>query len=238
MKGLIYETQMSLWGKPKVIGYDNGSIAVKDIHRDTANAIIIDNHYSHKIYNASYIHLGVYVGGELTGVLQYGSAMNPASGASVVSGTSIENFLELNRMWLDDKAGRNSESQAISCSIKYIKHRYPQVKWIQSFADERCHCFGIVYQAASFKYYGEHTNVFWELDGEFYHNINMTLSTESRRYKNNVGGARTLQENKERAIKHELRQFRYIKFLDKRWESRCLLTEQPYPKHYMAADDI
>lgn len=52
------------------------------------------------------------------------------------------------------------------------------------------------------------------------------------------GGARTLQENKERAIKHELRQFRYIKFLDKRWESRCLLTEQPYPKHYMAADDI
>ena len=44
MKGLIYETQMSLWGKPKVIGYDNGSIAVKEIHRDTANAIIIDNH--------------------------------------------------------------------------------------------------------------------------------------------------------------------------------------------------
>ena len=114
--------------------------------------------------------------------------MNPASGASVVSGTSIENFLELNRMWLDDKAGRNSESQAISCSIKYIKHRYPRVKWIQSFADERCHCFGIVYQAASFKYYGEHTNVFWELDGEFYHNVNMTISTESQRYKNNVGG--------------------------------------------------
>lgn len=181
---------MTLWGKPKVIGYDNGSIAVKEIPRDKANAIIIDNHYSHKIYNASYIHLGVYVGGELTGVLQYGSAMNPASGASVVSGTSIENFLELNRMWLDDKAGRNSESQAISCSIKYIKHRYPQVKWIQSFADERCHCFGIVYQAASFKYYGEHTNVFWELDGEFYHNINMTLSTESQRYKNNVGGGK------------------------------------------------
>ena len=179
---------MSLWGKPKVIGYDNGSIAVKEIPRDKANAIIIDNHYSHKIYNASYIHLGVYVGGELTGVLQYGSAMNPASGASVVSGTSIENFLELNRMWLDDKAGRNSESQAISCSIKYIKHRYPRVKWIQSFADERCHCFGIVYQAASFKYYGEHTNVFWELDGEFYHNVNMTISTESQRYKNNVGG--------------------------------------------------
>ena len=92
MKGLIYETQMSLWGKPKVIGYDNGSIAVKEILRDTANAIIIDNHYSHKIYNASYIHLGVYVGGEVTGVLQYGSAMNPASGASVEASASSKTY--------------------------------------------------------------------------------------------------------------------------------------------------
>lgn len=189
-KGLIYETQMSLWGKPKVIGYSNGYIYTKEIPREQANAIIRANHYSHKTYNASFIHLGVFLNDELVGVLQYGSAMNPASGASVVTGTSIENFLELNRMWLDDKAGRNSESQAISCSIKYIKHRYPRVKWIQSFADERCHCFGIVYQSASFKYYGEHTNVFWELDGEFYHNVNMTIRTDSQRFMRNVGGGK------------------------------------------------
>ena len=135
-----------------------------------------------------YNHKDVFVDDNLVGVLQYGAAMNPASGNSVVSGTQIENFLELNRMWIDDSAGNTSESQAISCSIRYIKHRYPKVKWIQSFADERCRCYGIVYQACSFSYYGEHANIFWELDGEYYHNINMTIAKDSQRYINNVGG--------------------------------------------------
>ena len=232
-KGLIYSEQLQFFGKPDVIGYSNGTIYVKEIEREIANKIIIKNHYSHKVYNASYIHLGVFIEDKLIGVLQYGSAMNPASGDSVVSGTKIENFLELNRMWLDDCAGNTSESQAISCSIKYIKHRYPKVKWIQSFADERCGCYGIVYQASSFNYYGEHINIFWELDGEYYHNINMTIAKDSKRYINNVGGgAKYLQENKERAIKHELRQFRYIKFIDKSWKKRCCLKELPYPKYY------
>ena len=187
-KGLIYDNQLSLFGKPEIIGYSNGNLEVREIERERANAIIIKNHYSHKVYNASYIHLGVFVDNNLVGVLQYGSAMNPASGNSVVEGTQIENFLELNRMWIDDSAGNTSESQAISCSIRYIKHRYPKVKWIQSFADERCGCYGIVYQACSFAYYGEHINIFWELDGEYYHNINMTIAKDSKRYINNVGG--------------------------------------------------
>ena len=187
-KGLIYDTQLSLFGKPEIIGYSNGNLLVREIERERANAIIIKNHYSHKVYNASYIHLGVFIDNNLVGVLQYGSAMNPASGNSVVEGTQIENFLELNRMWIDDSAGNTSESQAISCSIRYIKHRYPKVKWIQSFADERCGCYGIVYQACSFAYYGEHINIFWELDGEYYHNINMTIAKDSQRYINNVGG--------------------------------------------------
>ena len=187
-KGLIYDNQLSLFGKPEIIGYSNGNLEVREIERERANAIIIKNHYSHKVYNASYIHLGVFIDNNLVGVLQYGSAMNPASGNSVVEGTQIENFLELNRMWIDDSAGNTSESQAISCSIRYIKHRYPKVKWIQSFADERCGCYGIVYQACSFAYYGEHINIFWELDGEYYHNINMTIAKDSQRYINNVGG--------------------------------------------------
>ena len=191
-KGLIYDTQLSLFGKPEIIGYSNGNLAVLEIERERANAIIIKNHYSHKVYNASYIHLGVFIDNNLVGVLQYGSAMNPASGNSVVEGTQIENFLELNRMWIDDSAGNTSESQAISCSIRYIKHRYPKVKWIQSFADERCGCYGIVYQACSFAYYGEHINIFWELDGEYYHNINMTIAKDSQRYINNVGGGKIL----------------------------------------------
>ena len=41
-----------------------------------------------------------------------------------------------------------------------------------------------------------------------------------------------LRKNKERATKKSLRQFRYIKFIDKREKKNCLLKQMPYPKHY------
>jgi len=232
MKGYIYSAQIPMFGHKDIIGYGTDEFCVKEIEKDVANKIIIDNHYSKKVYNATYIHLGVFIENKLLGVLQYGYAMNPASCGSVVEGTEMNQYLELNRMWLDDMAKKNSESMAISYSIKYIKGKLKIIKWIQSFADERCGGLGIVYQACSFRYYGEHTSSFWELENTMYHNTSMTVSKKSERYKNNVGGCRYLQTNKEEATKHDLRQFRYIKFLDKSWVNKCNHKEQPYLKHY------
>ena len=86
------------------------------------------------------------------------------------------------------------------------------------------------HQACSFDYFGEHTSDFWELDGVVYHNIQMTVSEDSHRYK---GEARYLQQNKDRATKMQLRQFRYIKFLKQNSKKYCLLKQQEYPKHYL-----
>jgi len=229
-KGYIFSPQLSLYGEREIIGFGDSNFAVKEISRDIANDTIKRNHYSGKVYNATYIHLGVFIEGKFLGVLQYGYAMNPASGGSVVTGTGLDQYLELNRMWLSDEAKRNSESMAISYSLKFIRGKYPKVKWIQSFADERCGGFGIVYQACSFDYFGEHISDFWELDGVVYHNIQMTVSKGSKRYK---GEAVKLQENKQRATKMTLRQFRYIKFIDQRWKSKCTLKQCEYPKHYL-----
>ena len=232
-KSYIYSEQSSLWGNPECIGFGSESFYVKEIDRNLANDVIVKNHYSKKTYNGTYINLGLFENNVLNGVLQYGYAMNPASCSSVVSNTEMNEYLELNRMWLSDEINvKYPESQAISMSISYIKKKYPKIKWIQSFADERCGGFGIVYQACSFSYYGEHTSTFWELDNIVYHNTSMTVSKKSQRYKNNVGGCQYLQINKEKAIQHDLRQFRYIKFLDQREKKKCLLKEQPYPKHY------
>ncbi len=228
----IKSAQLTLCGigGADIIGFGQKDFYIMEIDRKLANKIIIENHYSHKIYNATYIHLGVFIGGKLLGVLQFGYAMNPASQASVVKNTAIDEYLELNRMWLDDKAPRNSESKAISYAIKYIKKKFKgKIKWIQSFADERCGKYGIVYQACNFKYYGEHKSDFWELDGVVYHNIQMTVSKGTKRYSKEVA---YLQENKERAIKMTLRQFRYLYFIDKRKEKDCCLKELPYLKHY------
>ena len=229
-KGYIYSIQNTLFGSRDVIGFSNGKLYVKEIDRHLANKIIEENHYSHKFYNNSYIHLGVWIDNVMVGVLQYGHAMNPSSGSNIVKGTKNYQYIELNRMWLSDKAPRNSESMAISCSIKYIKNKYPLIKWIQSFADERCGCLGIVYQACSFDYYGEHLSTFWELDGKIYHN---TVAT-AKKDKAGAKGYYEFKKNKDSGNINKLhfRQFRYIKFIDQRWKKKCLLEEKEYPKYY------
>lgn len=230
MKQYIYSEQPSLIGQSDIIGFGSDDFYIKEIDRKIANKIIIENHYSKKIYNATYINLGVFMGGGCVGVLQYGYAMNPASCSSVVKDTKIDEYLELNRMWLSDDAPRNSESMAISYSIKYIKRRYPKIKWIQSFADERCGLYGVVYQACNFIYYGEHTSDFWEWDNEVFHNIQMTVKEGTKRFTTRV---KELQENKDKAIRHKLRQFRYLYFIDRREIKNCLLAAQQYPKSYI-----
>jgi len=226
-KGYIESNNYVLFGKNNIVGYSNGKIYVKVIDRNLANELIKKHHYSKKFYSASYIHLGVFDNNnKLVGVIQYGYAMNPASAESIVSDTRKHEYLELNRLWIDDFMDKNTASMAISCSIKYIKRAYPKIKWIQSFADERCKRFGIVYQACSFDYYGSHESLFWEINNEFYHNSLMTRNPELTK------AAAFCQEHKDIAIKHTFRQFRYIKFLDRRYKKKCKLKEHSYPKHY------
>jgi adenine modification enzyme len=217
--------QMTLFGADDVIGFGTDNFYIKEVSREMASEIIIQNHYSKKIYTASIIHLGVYSAGELVGVLQYGYAMNPNSMASVVKNTMIDEYLELNRMWFIDSSGKNDKSRAISFSIKFIKRKYPKIKWIQSFADERCHKYGIVYQAANFIYCGGHSSIFWELDGIYYHNSLMTRNPEM------TPAAKFIQENKSKTKKHTFRQFRYIFFI-KNVKRDLLLKVEKYPKHY------
>lgn len=223
--GYLFDPAASLLGRREAIGFGEAEFNVRTIDRDLANRIIIANHYSRRIYRASTLHLGVFIGGELVGVLQYGFAMNPASADSVVAGTGLREYLELNRMWLDDRAPRNSESRALAFSIRLIRRVRPEVKWIQSFADERCGLFGTVYQAAGFSYHGEHRGIFWELDGEFYHN---SLATNGKTAK--TPRAAHLRANLDRATRLELRQFRYLRFLKPRFAKGCRHPVRPFPK--------
>lgn len=223
-KGYLFDTQGALFGERRAIGFGSAAFHIREIPRDLACDVIKQNHYSGRIYGGTYIHLGLIVSGELLGVLQYGYAMNPASMASVVSGTKLDEYLELNRMWLDDRAPRNSESKALAYSMRYIRRAYPRIKWVQSFADERCGLFGTVYQAANFSYCGEHTSRFYELDGEFYHHSLLDRAAGA--------GPRGehLRRNISRAAAHDLRQFRYLYFLKKGAEKGLRHKVQPFPK--------
>ena len=228
-KDYIYSDQLTMFGKRKVIGFGSDEFCVKEIEKSLSNKIIIDNHYSHKVagFATTYIYLGVFINNELLGTLQFGFAMNPASAKNIVKNTGIYEHLELNRMWIDDKGGRNTESRALSYAIKYIRANYPKIQWIQSFADERCGGLGIVYQAANFKYYGEHISEFYSLGDEFIHKIAITNKSDNR------PEYLRIRERSDELVKHTFRQFRYIYFIKNNKIKDCLLKEQPYPKHYL-----
>lgn len=219
-----------MWGDPELLGFGSDDFYIKEIDRDLANNIIETNHYSKKCFNNSYIHLGLYVNNINKGCLQYGHLMNNNSVSNIVSETKNGEAIELNRMWIADNVGKYPESRAISYSLKYIRRKHPKIKWIQSFADERCGGFGIVYQACSFGYYGEHLSEFYEYEGQYYHK---TMFTNLGRSGSHSFKAKNMRANVDKAKKIKFRQFRYIKFLDQRVKKKCLLKEQPYPKHYI-----
>ncbi|HEX8484663.1 hypothetical protein [Sphingomonas sp.] len=213
------------------LAFGSADFFVGLLDRQIACDLIRAHHYSQRVAAASILHLGVWLAGELQGVLQYGYAMNPASAGSVVAGTAIDEYLELNRMWLAEAAPRNSESRALAASISLIRRVRPRVKWIQSFADERCGLFGTVYQAAGFTFHGEHRSTFWKLDGEWFHNTHMTV-----RGKRALGPRPAyLQANRDRAVPHVLRQFRYLRFLQTRFAKGCRHPARPFPKPDYAA---
>lgn len=220
----------TLFGPDEVIGAESGEIAVALITKDEADAIIRSGHYSHSVVWSSNVHLGVYADGELIGAMQFGPAMNPASGARVVAESTTESWLELNRLWLTDDKPPNTSSRAISCALRVIRHRQQKVEWVQSFADERCGKYGGVYQACSFLYCGEHTATFYEIDGEWFHKSMLSRPAVDKRGWRSGPKVAWFKQNQDRAEAHTFRQFRYVKFLDQRARSRLLLPVLPYPK--------
>lgn len=213
-----------IYGSLAIAGFGCRDFYIAQIPRKQAVAIIIERHYSRRIVNNSYIHLGVFIGGELLGVLQFGYALVARAMGKVVEGTQVDEYLELNRMWLDDRAPRNSESRALSYCFKYIRKACPRVRWVQSFADERCGGLGVVYQAANFLFVGSHLTRFFELDGEVYHDMLLTA------HKKPTERGRHLRANLGRASMRLLRQFRYVYFFDRRDMARLKMRPRPYPK--------
>ena len=211
----------------RLVGFGSPELRVEAVESWLCRMVITAKHYSGRFVNNGYVHLGIFSHRHLVGVMQWGYALNPNSGKRVVADTGNREYLELNRLWVHDRMPRNTESRAISYALKYIKRAYPSVQWVQSFADERCGGGGIVYQACSFEFIGSHVTTFYELDGEWYHEINKTAIKR--------GGQRGifLRANLHRATIHKFKQYRYIKFLKSPARKRLntkLFKVQPYPK--------
>ena len=105
-------------------------ISLKVIPGKVANPFVRRHHYSGTVVNNSCLHFGVFLDGRLHGVMSYGPSLNKSKILPLVAGTGWNEYLELNRMAFDSVLPRNSESRAISLSIRLLKKYAPHVKWM------------------------------------------------------------------------------------------------------------
>ena len=104
-------------------------------------------HYLHRRTSVSYA-FGLYDDEELVGVVTFGT---PPSRHLQISAcrTNPELVVELNRLWVDDRMPRNTESWFIARALKLLP---PLI--VVSYADTKFGHWGHMYRAANFFYAG------------------------------------------------------------------------------------
>lgn len=210
---------------------NNGTVFIKPIDRELAKKICVENHYSKK-WNTSFgkYNFGIFKASNpyhCLGVAVFGNMMLPSSYKKINSKVEPDNIVELNRLWIDDELGHNTETVFLSLCFKYFKTHVKTVKIVQSFADGRLGC-GTIYKASNFKYYGFHETLFHEdvVTKEVIHDVN--LHNTARLIKmigENIGYIR----NHLRSF--HVKTYRYLYYLDKEYEKYSLLTEESYPAY-------
>ena len=120
---------------------ENKKYFIEEIDATTANKVMKQYHYSHQGFLGAKLNLGIFhkVSKELVGVLQWGrsAAHNIRLDRYVKEQLSVNEYYELNRFCMADSEEKNSESQAISLGIKWIKKNQPSVRLLVSYAGRK-----------------------------------------------------------------------------------------------------
>lgn len=217
------------------------NIIIKVIPSKIAVPFIKSHHYSGKVVNNSNLHFGVFLDGNLHGVMSFGPSLDKSKIQPLVKDTGWNEFLELNRMAFDDYLPKNSESRAISIAIRMIRKQAPQIKWIISFADGSQCGDGTIYRASGFVLTGIKKNEALAMlpNGEVIHK--MTLQSQPNVPRKELGG-RTLNDlsHGKASWKPYLEytgaeilagyQLRYLYFIDKTARDRLTVPIIPFSK--------
>lgn len=218
--------------KKHTINFNN--VHLELIEPKVANSIIEKNHYSGTSVKGVKYHIGIFYNTYLLGVAQYGFGIMPKKTSQWVKNTKQDEFLELNRLWLDDKLGFNSESYIIAKSLKMVKKLNPKLKWVISFADGMMNKNGTIYQASNFIYTGfrKDGGVWYTKDGERLHSVSLwhKHKTTERRVLEDIYGTPL--------YKVFGGQYRYFYFFDKKCISDLIVEILPYPKIDQIKNDL
>lgn len=210
---------------------ENKKYYIDLINSSKANKFTCRWHYSGVGFKKAKINQGIFRKEDdlLVGVLQWGISAqeNIRLDRYVNKPITKDEYLELNRFCMADSEGKNSESQAISLGIKWIKRYRPEIRLLVSYAGRKEGNYGYIYQATNWNYLGYFvSDGFWIVDGQEKHQI--TLWNNYRRHADQSLGFKKGVCQLYHDVKQTwTKQFIYIKVLDDALTSKPIL---PYPK--------
>lgn len=196
-------TRRTLFG-PEIIGWRRKWIELIEIGNADADRIIAAHHYSGKATSNRFASLGVYYNGAIEGAIQLGYGIRPKMKHTWGDDVTAENSREFDRMWLSDTCPKFSETIVLSCLRRYLKHKFPQIKYLISYADGSVGNVGTIYKAGNYKLCGSIKADFYILpSGERVHPVTMWHRHRSRAW--------ALMQSLYPGIKKaEGRQYRYL----------------------------
>lgn len=167
----------------RIIGFElkQKEIRIVVCDKKDADAIIIQNHYSHKATKNSFLSFLVYYKGKVNGALQVGYGIKPRQKGKY----NPDEVREFDRMWLSDEMPKYSETITISLLHHYLKKVHPEIKYLISYADNSSDIGneGTIYKAANYKLIDKVKSDFYILEsGERVHPVTMWHRHKTRKW--------------------------------------------------------
>jgi hypothetical protein len=158
------------------------------------------------------------------------------------TGLETKHYYEIGKMCMTDDMPRNSESQMLSYTIKWLKTNHPDLLFLYTMADGIMGKCGYVYQASNFLYGGKYfTQVYMMENGEKLHpRSTRKLCEENAKFS---GKERvfwlTSDFMKEKGIKKiEGYMFRYILPLNKKAKKLLKKSNMEWTRNYPKDKDL
>lgn len=124
-----------------------GPLSVRPLSSRLARQLAEAHHYLHRKPPVSYAY-GLVAGDGIVGIVTFGiPASRHLQKGACPSAPSL--VIELNRLWVDDRMPRNTESWFVSRALRKLPPRI-----VVSYADTRYGHVGYIYRALGFHYAG------------------------------------------------------------------------------------
>lgn len=220
----------------------NKKYFIAPINSSKANKFTCYYHYSHVGFKKAKLNLGIFDVDtkKLVGVQQWGCSAQESIRLDRYVNESIttDEYYELNRFCMADSEGPNSESQAISLGIKWIKQFQPHIRLLVSYAGRKEGNYGYIYQATNWEYLGYFTSSgFWQLDGEEVHQLTIWYKYQHSDY-TDMYWIDALCKMYSSVIQTWTKQFIYIQRLDKSLTAASPILAYPKPTMFKITDKI